>query len=225
MAWGFTEQGERVLLSVMLGMRESHEDWLALGRRPDRPRARSAAADRRPTARPGWSRRSSSAGPPRTASTAPFTGCATCSPSCASANASECARPTGRRSTTPSMSVTESSDSRRWSTSSTLPATPPRRNASPTTSTRSSCTCATRPGTAADGAAPNLLERSPAEVKRRPKVIGPFPGETSCLTLGLGCARPLHHARQERRQIQPTRTPTPTPHQTHRLANQRPTRR
>ena len=31
-AWGFTEQGERVLLSVMLGMRESHEDWLAHGR-------------------------------------------------------------------------------------------------------------------------------------------------------------------------------------------------
>ena len=31
-AWGFTERGERVLLSVMLGMRESHEDWLELGR-------------------------------------------------------------------------------------------------------------------------------------------------------------------------------------------------
>jgi putative transposase len=31
-AWGVTEEGERVLLSVMLGMRESHEDWLALGR-------------------------------------------------------------------------------------------------------------------------------------------------------------------------------------------------
>src|SRR5438552_15950791 len=31
-AWGFTEEGERVLLAVMLGMRESHEDWLALGR-------------------------------------------------------------------------------------------------------------------------------------------------------------------------------------------------
>ena len=31
-AWGFTDQGERVLLAVMLGMRESHEDWLALGR-------------------------------------------------------------------------------------------------------------------------------------------------------------------------------------------------
>ena len=32
LAWGFTEQGERVLLQVMLGMRESHEDWQALGR-------------------------------------------------------------------------------------------------------------------------------------------------------------------------------------------------
>src|ERR687887_1450029 len=31
-AWGFSEGGERVLLSVMLGVRESHEDWLALGR-------------------------------------------------------------------------------------------------------------------------------------------------------------------------------------------------
>jgi len=31
-AWGFTEEGERVRLAVMLGMRESHEDWLALGR-------------------------------------------------------------------------------------------------------------------------------------------------------------------------------------------------
>jgi len=28
----------------------------------------------------------------------------------------------------------------------------------------------------------NLLERSLAEVKRRTKVIGRFPGETSCLT-------------------------------------------
>src|SRR5688572_13894997 len=31
-AWGFTEEGERVLLSVMLGMRESQEDRLELGR-------------------------------------------------------------------------------------------------------------------------------------------------------------------------------------------------
>jgi transposase-like protein len=31
-AWGFTEDGERMLLQVMLGMREAYEDWLALGR-------------------------------------------------------------------------------------------------------------------------------------------------------------------------------------------------
>jgi putative transposase len=31
-AWGFTEDGERVLLAVTLGMRESHADWLELGR-------------------------------------------------------------------------------------------------------------------------------------------------------------------------------------------------
>ena len=31
-AWGFTEAGERVLLSVMRGMRESHMDGLELGR-------------------------------------------------------------------------------------------------------------------------------------------------------------------------------------------------
>ena len=31
-AWGFTDAGERILLSVTLGMRESYEDWQALGR-------------------------------------------------------------------------------------------------------------------------------------------------------------------------------------------------
>jgi transposase-like protein len=31
-AWGFTEEGERVLLAVSLGVRESFEDWQALGR-------------------------------------------------------------------------------------------------------------------------------------------------------------------------------------------------
>jgi putative transposase len=31
-AWGFSETGERVLLSVCLGMREAEDDWLALGR-------------------------------------------------------------------------------------------------------------------------------------------------------------------------------------------------
>jgi putative transposase len=31
-AWGISEQGERVLLDVSLGMREAEEDWLELGR-------------------------------------------------------------------------------------------------------------------------------------------------------------------------------------------------
>jgi putative transposase len=31
-AWGFDEQGKRVLLAVALGMRESEEDWISLGR-------------------------------------------------------------------------------------------------------------------------------------------------------------------------------------------------
>jgi putative transposase len=31
-AWGFTDEGERVLVGVCLGMRESHEDWLGLAR-------------------------------------------------------------------------------------------------------------------------------------------------------------------------------------------------
>jgi putative transposase len=31
-AWGFTEDGDRVLLAVSLGMRESFDDWQALGR-------------------------------------------------------------------------------------------------------------------------------------------------------------------------------------------------
>ncbi len=31
-AWGFSEEGERVLVGVCLGMRESHEDWLSLAR-------------------------------------------------------------------------------------------------------------------------------------------------------------------------------------------------
>ena len=31
-AWGYTEEGERVLLDVSLGLRERYEDWLEMGR-------------------------------------------------------------------------------------------------------------------------------------------------------------------------------------------------
>jgi putative transposase len=46
-AWGFTEQGERVLVGVCLGMRESHQDWLSLARDLIRPRPSRPDADRR----------------------------------------------------------------------------------------------------------------------------------------------------------------------------------
>ena len=84
---------------------------------------------------------------------------------------------------TRSTNATQSNDRRRSSTSSTRAASPPRPSAWPTISTRSSCTCATRPDTAAGGGQRTLLERSLGELKRRTKVIGRFPGEDSCLTL------------------------------------------
>ena len=46
-AWGITENGDRALVSVRLGMRESKEDWLELGRDLISPRARRATAGRR----------------------------------------------------------------------------------------------------------------------------------------------------------------------------------
>jgi transposase-like protein len=62
----------------------------------------------------------------------------------------------------------------------------------------------------------NLLERSLAEVKRRTKVIGRFPGETSCLSL-VWAVLDLYitHATNGVRFNQLERQ-HPAPHQTHR---------
>jgi len=134
--WGFTEAGERVLLAVMLGMRESYEDWLVLGRdligRGLLGTPMLIVADGRP--RPDRGDRAA-AGPPRTASAAVCTGRATSTPSCPSASANGSRRRTGRRSMTPSARATPSSDSTPSSTSSTSRATQPPPDASPTTST------------------------------------------------------------------------------------------
>ena len=58
----------------------------------------------------------------------------------------------------------------------------------------------------------NLLERSLEEVKRRTKVIGRFPGETSCLSLSwavldlfIASARGLALTALEHRQLAPMR--------------------
>ena len=46
-AWGITENGERALVSVRLGMRETKEDWLELGRDLITPRTPGATVGRR----------------------------------------------------------------------------------------------------------------------------------------------------------------------------------
>ena len=151
--------------------------------RPDRPRARSAAVGRRRRrARADQGGRAVLArlGPP--ALRRPPR-CATCSPSCPNGSANASARPTGGRSTTPPANATESSDSRCSSTSSTA--------AGYTAAAK--CLADDLDALVVHLRYPtrhrrrwrstNLLERSLAEVKRRTKVIGRFPGETSCLTL------------------------------------------
>ncbi len=150
-AWGFTEDGERVLLQVMLGMRESHEDWLELGRdliarglgRADadrgRRRPRADQGDRAVLAglRPPALRRAPRAQPARQA-----------------------ARPRARTRPQGLLAGTRRRDRRARRQATTQgarrrarPGRLHRRRASvwPTTWTRSSCTCATRPDTAADG--------------------------------------------------------------------------
>ena len=84
---------------------------------------------------------------------------------------------------TPPASATESNDSTAWSSSSRRPATPPPPNASPTTSEALVVHLRYRTRHRRRWRSTNLLERPLGEVKRRIKVIGRFPGETSCLTL------------------------------------------
>jgi hypothetical protein len=85
----------------------------------------------------------------------------------------------------------------------------PPRAASQTTSTRSWCTCDTRSHRPRRRST-DLLERSLGEVKRRTKVMGRFPGESSCLTLPrLGRGRPPDHSPDQRHPLQRARPPIP----------------
>jgi putative transposase len=149
-AWGFTEDGERVLLSVMLGMRESHEDWLALGRDLI---ARGLGAPMLIVAdgAPGLIKAIEQCWPAADRQHCAVHRLRNLLAKLPDRERERVRQATGRRSMTRSMSATPSSDSKPCSTSSTRPATPPRRSASRTTWTRSSCTCATRPDTAGGG--------------------------------------------------------------------------
>ena len=183
-AWGFTEDGERVLLAVMLGMRESHEDWLELGRdliarglgapllvvADGAPGLIKAVEQCWPARRPPALRRSP---PPQPAGQAPRAQTATGS-----------AATTGTRSMTRSatrdgrqrlQALVDELDHAGYTAAAKCLAERPRRARSPPALPASA--------TAADGDPPTSWNDRSAEVKRRTKVIGRFPGETSCLTL------------------------------------------
>ena len=151
-AWGITENGERGAgFGVALGMRESKEDWLELGRdliARGLPAPRLVVADGAPgltlggrgdlaARRPPALRRSPA---PEPAGEAPEVR--------ARPDPFQLLVSAHRRDL---RSRTASSASRSSSQSSSTPATSPPLAAWQTTSTRSSCTCATRSGTANDG--------------------------------------------------------------------------
>ena len=151
-AWGFTEEGERVLLAVMLGMRESHEDWLALGRDLI---ARGLGAPMLIVAdgAPGLIKAIEQCWP-----ASDRQHCAVHRVRNLLAKLPERERERVRHAYWQALDEAirrarrKAATRRRSSPSSTGPATPPPPSASPTTSTRSSCTCATRSATAGGGA-------------------------------------------------------------------------
>ena len=137
---------------------------------------------------------------------------ATCSPTCPSGSASVSAGPTGRHSMTPSANATEAATpdprrrarQRRLHRRGEMPGRRPRR--------------ARRPPALPDDAPPQVAIDQPARaVARRGQTPHqgdrPLPRRDQLPHARVGRARPLHHPRQERRQVQPARTPTPAPHQ------------
>jgi len=133
-AWGFTTDGERVLLDVSLGQRERTEAWTELGRGCS-VAASAARSSSSPTGHLGSSGQSTSCGPTPTVVGALSTGDGICSPSCPTGLASTpgSGRRTGPRSTgrppltKPSMACGCSSASSRVTSR-------PRRRVSPTIS-------------------------------------------------------------------------------------------
>jgi putative transposase len=63
----------------------------------------------------------------------------------------------------------------------------------------------------------NLLERSLGEVKRRTQGDRPLPRRDELPDARLGRARPLHHERHQRHQVHPAGAPTPAPHEIRRV--------
>ena len=182
-AWGFTEQGERVLLAVMLGMRESHEDWLGLGRDLI---ARGLGAPMLIVAdgAPGLIKAVEQCWP-----ASDRQHCAVHRVRNLLAKLPERERERVRGAYWQALdeainehdgkqrlkALVEELDQGRLHRRRQVPGRRPRR--ARRAPALPDC------DTAGAGASTNLLERSLGEVKRRTKVIGRFPGEDSCLTL------------------------------------------
>ncbi len=180
--WGFTGSGERVLVGVLLGMRESHEDWLCLARdliARGLPAPMLVVADRAPglvnAVEQCW----------------PASDRQHCSVHRARNLIAKLPEQDRERvGRAHGQALDEATDERDGKerlealvAELEAPASTPPRDVSPTISMRSSSTCATRCGTASADARPTCSSERSGEVKRRTKVIGRFPGEESCLSL------------------------------------------
>ncbi len=180
--WGFTDQGERVLLSVMLGMRESHEDWLELGRDLI---ARGLGAPLLVVAdgAPGLIKAVEQCWP---ASDRQHCAVHRLRNLLAKLPERERERVRGaywqaldeatdeRKAKERLEALVDQLDVAGYTAAARCPSQRPRRARSPP---------ALPTRHRRRWRSTNLLERSLGEVKRRTKVIGRFPGETSCLTL------------------------------------------
>ena len=223
-AWGFTEQGERVLLSVMLGMRESHEDWLALGRDLI---ARGLGAPLLVVAdgAPGLIKAVEQCWP-----ASDRQHCAVHRLRNLLAKLPERERERVRLAYWQALddatderdgkqrlrALVDELDACRLHRRRQMPRRRPRR--------------ARRAPALPDQTPPPVAQHQPARtLARRGQTPHqgdrPLPRRDQLPHPGLGRARPLHHPRQERRPLQPARTPTPTPDQTRRKRTNAPTRR
>ena len=182
-AWGFTDTGDRVLLAVNLGMRESFEDWQALGRDLI---SRGLGAPMLVVAdgAPGLIKAIEQCWPASDRQR-----CAVHRARNLYAKLPDRERERVKQAYWQALDdaiseqPTPNNDSKHWSRSPRTAVSLPLPAVSLMTSTRWSCICATPVRHRRRWRSTNLLERSLGEVKRRTKVMGRFPGETSCLTL------------------------------------------
>jgi transposase-like protein len=214
-AWGITETGARELVSVRLGMREAKEDWLELGRDLT---TRGLAAPRLVVAdaAPGLISAIEEIWPRADRQHCAVHRLRNLPAKLPKSEQDRVRSTTGPRSPTRPQSRTQSSASRSSSQSSSTAATSPPLAASQTTSTRSSCTCATRSDTANGsgqrisgngrsvrfaGARHGGARREAASGSKPHRLVTPPPWKLTRLTVGLArvCEQAACLSRRRRR--------------------------